>query len=110
MTRIIRKHSTLASRFLSRLVLAALVVGALLLGVSAAHAAFTTPPCLAAKLKATGALRACRAAEGAKQILGKVGISRSVRPSFGTNSPNSTSKPPKRASSAGTGTMMGTAR
>jgi len=73
MTRIVQQHPTIAARILSRLVVATLVVGALLLGVSAAHAAFTTPPCLAAKLKATGALRACRAAQGAKQILGKLG-------------------------------------
>jgi len=73
MTRIIRKPRNFAARSPSRLVVATLLVGALNLGVSAAHAAFTTPPCLAAKLKAAGTLRACRAAEGAKQILGKVG-------------------------------------
>ena len=73
MTRIVQQHPTLAARLLPRLVVTTLVVGALLLGVRTAHAAFTTPPCLAAKLKAAGALRACRAAQGAKQILGKVG-------------------------------------
>ena len=41
MTRIVQQHPTLAARFLSRLVLATLVAGALLVPASATHAAVT---------------------------------------------------------------------
>jgi hypothetical protein len=48
------------------------MAGALLIGgVSAAHAALTTPTCLAKKLKAWGKLRQCQRNEEAKANLGK---------------------------------------
>jgi Protein of unknown function (DUF1566) len=48
-----------------------LIVSTLLLfGVSGAQGAFTTAPCLAGKLKATGRLQQCQAVEGARTLQG----------------------------------------
>jgi len=68
MTRLIQRHPTLATRSLSRLVLA---VVALLLTASEADAALTTSACLAQKRVAWSTLRKCQGTEEAKQLKGK---------------------------------------
>jgi hypothetical protein len=67
MTRII---PTLAPRLLSRFV-SLHVLGAMLLGTSAAEAALTTDKCLVLKRQAWGNLRKCQATEQVKQLKGK---------------------------------------
>jgi hypothetical protein len=51
--------------------LTALVVAALLASTSTAHAALTTPACLAKKLKAWGTLRRCQAIENGEALQGR---------------------------------------
>jgi hypothetical protein len=48
-----------------------IIVAAVVFGASAAHAAFKTEQCLAAKVKAAGILQKCRTTEEAKQLLSK---------------------------------------
>jgi len=64
-------HTTLATGSLPRLAVTTVIAGVLLFGTSAAHAAFKTAQCLAAKVKAAGTLQKCRATEEAKQLLSK---------------------------------------
>jgi hypothetical protein len=71
MSRIAPSHTILAARSLRHLAVAILVAGALLFGATAAHAAFGTPQCLAAKLKSWGNLRKCQRNGEAKLVQGK---------------------------------------
>ena len=75
------KHNKRAPALRHRLV-GTVMAGALIIGgVSAAHAALTTPSCLAKKLKEWGKLRKCQATENAKALQANRRTWRSARSS-----------------------------